>query len=218
MKLTFGDFETNGLFKDGYSDPVSGRYIPPFTPSPQSFAYIQTTENTANVVEAGILYFYNPAVIQHSYEAETIHGLSEEFLSQYRKDFVPNTRKLYQLFFKGNLVGHNMRGFDVKVGRIFLEQMEYGVDIPINTIRDTMYDTIKYYSKIVSEKEGRVVRNKRPKLKALCEALKINDNLIKIMHKKFFGFTPEMSWHNASWDTVATYLCYRIASSNGIME
>lgn len=220
MKRVFGDFETNGLYRKEKIIEVPGgiKRIPGFTPSPESFAYIVTEGESLKIQEAGVLYFYNPAIIEHKLDAEEIHGLTETFLSQYRDDFTNNVRKLHKLFYRGNLVGHNFRGFDVNVGRDFLNKMEYDSNIPINKIEDTMYDTSKYFAKVYSQREGRQINSKRLKLIDLCKELKVNDNLIKAIHKKVFGYEPEQLWHSASWDTTATYLCYKIARSKGMLS
>lgn len=220
MERVFGDFETNGLYrKEKMVETPSGiKRIPGFIPSPESFAFIVTEGDNLDVKEAGVLYFYNPRIIEHKLDAEAIHGLTEEFLSQYKDDFTNNVRKLYKLFYRGNLVGHNFKGFDSKVGRDFLNRMEYDSSVPINSIEDTMFDTSKYFAKVFSRREGRDITSKKLKLVDLCRELKVNDNLIKVIHKKLFGYAPEQSWHSASWDTTATYLCYRLAKSKGIMS
>lgn len=220
MKRVFGDFETNGLYRKPQTVQTSEglQYVPGFIPSPESFAYIVTEGEGLEIQEAGVLYFYNPAIIEHKADAEAIHGLTEEFLSRYRADFTGNLRKLYKLFYRGNMVGHNFRGFDLKVGRDFLAKMGYGIDVPVNSVADTMFDTAKHYASIYSQREGKQYNSKRLKLSVLCQELNVSDNLIKVIHKKIFGYEPEQSWHSASWDTTATYLCYRMARSKKIME
>lgn len=216
MIYTIGDFETNGLIRK--AKYINGKYVDGFMPSPESFAYISVKDDFKTVVDAGVLYFYNPKYIEHKADAEAIHGLTVEFLSKHKEDFVPNCRKLFELFYKGNLVGHNFRGFDSKIGISFLEQVGYGSDVPIGSITDTMFDTSHYLTNLLSKRDGVVYKNKRFKLQDACKMFNISDALINVIHKKYFGFTPEMAWHNATWDTAATFCLFKTAMSKNIIE
>ena len=121
MIFTVIDTETSGLSREN-ADVLS-------------FSYALT--DGKEILAADTLYFWTDGM-QWTQESYEIHGLSKEFLSQYKDDFDKNLRAMYSVVQGSILVGYNsgyidkfgvLHGFDYQVIKNFL--LRNMLDFPI---------------------------------------------------------------------------------------
>lgn len=121
MIYTVIDIETSGLSREN-ADVLS-------------FSYALT--DGKEILAADTLYFWTDGM-QWSQESYEIHGLSKEFLSQYKDDFDKNLRAMFSVIQDSILVGYNsgyidkfgvLHGFDYQVIKNFL--LRNMLDFPI---------------------------------------------------------------------------------------
>ena len=121
MIYTVIDIETSGLSREN-ADVLS-------------FSYALT--DGKEILAADTLYFWTDGM-QWSQESYEIHGLSKEFLSQYKDDFDKNLRAMFSVVQDSVLVGYNsgymdkfgvLHGFDYQVIKNFL--LRNMLDFPI---------------------------------------------------------------------------------------
>lgn len=121
MIYTVIDIETSGLSREN-ADVLS-------------FSYALT--DGKEILAADTLYFWTDGM-QWSQESYEIHGLSKEFLSQYKDDFDRNLRAMFSVVQDSVLVGYNsgymdkfgvLHGFDYQVIKNFL--LRNMLDFPI---------------------------------------------------------------------------------------
>lgn len=121
MIFTVIDIETSGLSREN-ADVLS-------------FSYALT--DGKEILAADTLYFWTDGM-QWTQESYEIHGLSKEFLSQYKDDFDKNLRAMFSVIQDSILVGYNsgyidkfgvLHGFDYQVIKNFL--LRNMLDFPI---------------------------------------------------------------------------------------
>lgn len=121
MIYTVIDIETSGLSREN-ADVLS-------------FSYALT--DGKEILAADTLYFWTDGM-QWSQESYEIHGLSKEFLSQYKDDFDKNLRAMFSVIQDSILVGYNsgyidkfgvLHGFDYQVIKNF--SLRNMLDFPI---------------------------------------------------------------------------------------
>ena len=212
MLRTVIDLETNGL-----PAPEAP------SPSPVSCSWITfRCDSTMEVVDSGTMYFYNPSYIildnKNAQEAEKIHGLTKEFLSQFADQYTDNCRKLYKLIARGNLVGHNLISFDIKIAQNFLSRNGYGSPLP-NSVKDTMLIFQPYFGKLKKEHKLPEDAKTRWKLGKIVEHFNIPEIVIKMVYKECFGKELEgEAYHTADFDVVACELIFRKAIALGLTK
>lgn len=185
MIWTFFDLETTGLSTE-QDHPVSA-------------GWVSLDTHLYNVVDKGLLYFYNPKK-EISEEAINVHGLTHEILQPYKDDYIPNCRKLFKLISRGNLIGHNARNFDYKLVTNFLLNLGFPV-LPANRVEDTLaiYRPLKQGK---NDLESVVNR--------MCGM-----DVVDRQYERIFGHPPKMGHHSADWDSVACMTIYKIAVRKG---
>jgi DNA polymerase III epsilon subunit-like protein len=154
--------------------------------------------DTFQTVDADTLLFYRQG-IEWSAEAEAVHGLSREFLSQFETQYSENVRRLFKVVWRGNLIGQNLVNFDLKVIRRFLNNLDY----PPIEVQNT-YDTMN-------------VLGRKAKLGVIFETLGLSDMMAKIICKGLFSKTPlggTEGYHSSEYDVVATYMIFQNARKN----
>lgn len=197
------DLETNGVINKSKG----------FMPQPQQCARIRLDQDF-NFVESECLYFYNEALIEHSDTAEKGapatpwraafegHGLSREFLSQYADSFDDNIRRMYRFAYRGNLVGHNIRDFDIPIMQDFMKKVNYG-NTPVNKTFDTMW-LLQPIWKVVNPDK----KSGKAKLSEACEYFSVDEETIAMFYEMWWGEEPTKLWHGAKWDTTANALLF----------
>lgn len=165
-----------------------------------SFAYLEFDKDMTKVLDSGVAYFYKKGM-RWSMEAEAVHGLTREFLSQYEDDYSNNMKLLFKKVTKGNLVGYNNDVFDNSFISAFLNKEMYG---PLNN--NSSLDIMKLYQPVFG---------KRQKLGVLCEALGVNEFILNNLSMKWFNLP--FGWHTSNGDVVATAFCYIEAKRRGII-
>ena len=212
MLLTYIDVETTDLIRS--IDGGTRRVYPDIL----SCAYLTMNSNWRRV-DSGILYFDDDSIADSTAGAFRTHGLTRDFLSQYRDKFSDNLRKLYKLVSRGNLVGHNIKAFDAHVIIKFLEKYDYH-DFGIETVHDT-YTGMRAYMKQTFEKTEVDRRLKRgsANLSNVCLQLNIQDEFLEKFYEKYFPEDVQRNRaHNAGTDVLRTYFVHRYALRNNIME
>lgn len=197
------DLETNGIINKSKN----------FMPKPQQCARIRLDSNF-NFIESECMYYYNEALIEHSDVAEKGapatqwraafdgHGLSREFLSQYKDAFEENCRRMYRFCYRGNLVGHNIRDFDIPIVQDFLKVVGYG-NTPVNKTFDTMWLLKPIWQVVHPEK-----KSGKAKLVEGCEYFGIDEDTISMYYEMWWGEEPKKLWHGAKWDVTANALLF----------
>lgn len=189
MQITFIDFESTGL------DTKSAL--------PVSMAYLTIDERLTAAVTSGVLYFHKPGI---NYDCEAfagaraIHGLTEAFLKPHEPAYYENVNKAFALMNYSNLSGYNIKNYDYKLALSLFAREGFNV-----VKQGSILDVMSVYQPIM---------HKRMKLKDLCAACGLSDEVINIMHKKWFGVDGEY-WHDASWDVTATAMLYIQALKKG---
>lgn len=159
---------------------------------PLCVSYITFKTSVMDIVDSGTLFFYKEG-IPWSTEAESIHGLSKQFLQQFESEYYENLRKLFKVTYMGNLVGQNIKAYDYVVLDRFLSINDYPPISPYS-LYDTMY-----------------ALGKRTKLSTIAETLNISMELIKSFSKTVFKdskLDSKLDYHNSEFDTVATMFIY----------
>lgn len=175
MLYTIYDIETNGLSR--HSDVCQ-------------FAYI-TFDNQLQLVESGQLYFYYDGMQMPS-DAQKVHGLSLDFLRQFKGDFEENLKKMYRILHLSIAVGYNSKSFDTPICKNFIKRF-LGEDIfPIQEI-DMM--------QLLKKKYGHSL-----KLVNASSSEGLTPNYINMMNNIYFK--KEAQAHDATYDTTATALLF----------
>lgn len=190
-KLLFLDTETTG-FKPGNICQLSYLIIDGNNIIPNNYFF------KVNYVEAG---------------AQSVHGLSVGKLEKLSdnmsfKDKVTLVKKDFDN--TNLLVGHNI-SFDLK---FIISEFE-------NAGQYFNYDhvlcTMKYFTNIVKISKGRGSGYKWPKLYELTNFFKISDKEIMKATEELFE-SKNLDYHDARFDTVATYLAYIKGLEHGLIE
>lgn len=154
-------------------------------------AYIMFDDNN-NFVKAEQLYFYYEGM-SWSEEAYHVHHIPLEFLKTQKDKFKENLVKVYSVFNRANVCGHNSNKFDCPFLKTWLMRMgirnlEFGV----------MQDTMLAYKP--------VTKKARIKLTKLIDYINISPDSINMLLPIWFEGCEESHAHEAAYDAVATAL------------
>lgn len=187
MLYTLFDIETTGLSRS--KDAVV------------QFAYTTITQDFVHVRSA-CLHFYKDGM-PWSYEAEKVHGLSQDYLKQFKGQYHANLQHMYSVLQYGNLIGHNSKSFDIPFSDNFmcrngLPTLEIG----------TCYDTMLLWR----SRFGKAMR-----LQQLPAELGITQQQITAIADMRFKNTEGIRRpHDAPYDVTATYFVLRAAVNTGL--
>lgn len=186
--FTVFDLETTGF--SGSTDDVV------------QFSYVRF-DNMNQAYEAGCLYFFYDGM-SWSDSAYDVHGLSQEFLSQYKDDFKKNCLKMWTILSGANVVGHNAKSFDCPFAKAWLARMGL-MNLTFGIINDTMraFKPVTHRDKV--------------KLTKLAEMNNLTPEVINSAANMWFDSEESLSAHNATYDTTATAMLALIALSKGYM-
>lgn len=180
MWYTVFDIETTGL--DTFRDEIV------------QFGYVILNEE-GEKLRSDCLYFYKDGLVMPD-DAYQIHGISAEFLSQYKDDFIPNLIKMAVSVNRAYTVTYNGDRFDVPFLQNYLSR-----NLISNTVILGNYDVMK-------------LMNHRKKLVDTVKILGITDKELESNHEKWFGKT-EGKAHDACYDVTMTATCFlKIINSN----
>ena len=187
MLFTAFDIETTGF--SGTFDSVI------------QFAYV-TVDSRMQPIRSGNLYLYDDKMTW-SLEAERVHGLSKAFLREHAGDYDKTLCLMYSLLHRGNLIGHNIKRFDVPFVSEFLSERGSGKVIPFCN-----FDTMQIW---------RTVFGKQMKLVELPGKIGISEyDIISLTENLFGDKAGELRPHDACYDTVASLLCLKEAVGRGM--
>ena len=211
MIYTALDIETTGYLK----------YLPgteKLMPQNQilSVGYVNFDSESLAIVDAGILYFYRPEFYIES-EAQSVHHLTREFLSQFEDVFDENIAKLEALLSNRTIVGKNSNKFDLPYLKAFLKTWANDAQGFLDVIPDTTVDMQEvfapiyremYYRKTGIELDGR----KKGSLEDYVQVLDPTHSALNAVLEDVAGYvTVEgRDAHDALFDATMTYLVYAI--------
>lgn len=183
MIYTVIDIETSGLSREN-ADVLS-------------FSYALTDGN--EILAADTLYFWTDGM-QWTQESYEIHGLSKEFLSQYKDDFDKNLRAMFSVIQGSILVGYNsgyidkfgvLHGFDYQVIKNFL--LRNMLDFPIPS---SFVDLLKIA-------RSRETNAPNKKLQSMVDYYGISrEEIVRVNNTVYQG--SKAVAHNSGYDVVCT--------------
>lgn len=183
MIYTVIDIETSGLSREN-ADVLS-------------FSY--TLTDGKEILAADTLYFWTEGM-QWSQESYEIHGLSKEFLSQYKDDFDKNLRAMFSVVQDSVLVGYNsgymdkfgvLHGFDYQVIKNFL--LRNMLDFPIPS---SFVDLLKIA-------RSRETNAPNKKLQSMVDYYGISREEIARVNNTVYPDSKAVA-HNSGYDVVCT--------------
>lgn len=183
MIFTVIDTETSGLSREN-ADVLS-------------FSYALT--DGKEILAADTLYFWSDG-IKWNQESYQIHGLSKEFLSQYKDDFDKNLRAMFSVIQDSILVGYNsgyidkfgvLHGFDYQVIKNFL--LRNMLDFPIPS---SFVDLLKIA-------RSRETNAPNKKLQSMVDYYGISrEEIVRVNNTVYPG--SKAVAHNSGYDVVCT--------------
>lgn len=183
MIFTVIDIETSGLSREN-ADVLS-------------FSYALT--DGKEILAADTLYFWSDG-IKWNQESYQIHGLSKEFLSQYKDDFDKNLRAMFSVIQDSILVGYNsgyidkfgvLHGFDYQVIKNFL--LRNMLDFPIPS---SFVDLLKIA-------RSRETNAPNKKLQSMVDYYGISrEDIVRVNNTVYPG--SKAVAHNSGYDVVCT--------------
>lgn len=197
MIYTVIDIETSGLSREN-ADVLS-------------FSYALT--DGKEILAADTLYFWTDGM-QWSQESYEIHGLSKEFLSQYKDDFDKNLRAMFSVVQDSVLVGYNsgymdkfgvLHGFDYQVIKNFL--LRNMLDFPIPS---SFVDLLK----IARSRETNATNKK---LQSMVDYYGISREDIARVNDTVFPGSKAVA-HNSGYDVVCTVYVLKEMLAKDLIE
>ena len=197
MIYTVIDIETSGLSREN-ADVLS-------------FSYALT--DGKEILAADTLYFWTDGM-QWSQESYEIHGLSKEFLSQYKDDFDKNLRAMFSVVQDSVLVGYNsgymdkfgvLHGFDYQVIKNFL--LRNMLDFPIPS---SFVDLLKIA-------RSRETNAPNKKLQSMVDYYCISREDIGRVNDTVFPGSKAVA-HNSGYDVVCTVYVLREMLAKDLIE
>lgn len=154
------------------------------------FAYAAFDDNK-RFIKSEILYYYHEGM-SWSEDAAKVHGLTLEFLRQYKDQFEENVIKMYSILNHNNVIGYNNHQFDDPFCRNWL--MRQGIS---NLTFAASIDLMVAYRP--------VYKKSRIKLTALADLMGYNPELIKHYCSLYFD-TDNSRAHQAQYDVTECIL------------
>ena len=183
MIYTVIDIETSGLSREN-ADVLS-------------FSYALT--DGKEILAADTLYFWADG-IKWNQESYQIHGLSKEFLSQYKDDFDKNLRAMFSVIQDSILVGYNsgyidkfgvLHGFDYQIIKNFL--LRNMLDFPIPS---SFVDLLKIA-------RSRETNTPNKKLQSMVDYYGVSREEIARVNNTVYPGSKAVA-HNSGYDVVCT--------------
>lgn len=169
-----------------------------------SFGYMRINSQF-EVFQSGVLYFYHPSYILKE-DAEQIHGLTENLLSQFREDFALNAKKMYALCYNSTIIGKNSNSFDIPFIKNFFKKFFFELP-PIEINKG--FDVQNNFTKIYRQRTG----NKN--IGTLSDYVACSDIDMEEVKRLRDGFKDPLNYsgknkfHDAGMDVVYTYEIFK---------
>ena len=191
MILTTVDIETTGLDKS-FNDIVQ-------------FAFVRSDES-GRIFESGVLYFYQDSYVRTwSEDAEAVHGISLDFLKQFRDNFDVNCKKMWLTLYRSNVVTFNGKRFDVPFIGDWLTRKGYPF------VNDA--EPLSHYDVLSIMRSNRMTC----KLVEAPDKLGVSKDVIKLLADGEFK-QEESRPHNAGYDVISTLLCLMKLKGKGMVQ
>lgn len=160
-------------------------------------AYIRLN-NDFQPIRSEYMYYYHDNM-DWSQEAEDIHHISQDFLKEHKDEFFDNLKRMYVNLNNTFFITFNGDKYDIPLTNNWLHRM---TDLTMNSLGS--YDVMKIYGKAYG---------RNPSLVKACEKEDISSELIQAVQKQLFGVTSGA--HDATYDSVATFLLFKKAITDG---
>ena len=223
------DIETTGWLN---ISPVTGTL--PDANEILEVGYIRINMDTREILSCGELYFYKPYFCIES-DAQQVHGITREFISQFEDEFQRNLVILNALIQRTCIIGKNSNKFDVPYIKEFLRKHSNGYlditqQVALASIKQygngpvLFYDVFEfaldiqnifaptyrdlYYKKNGIELSGRKKGNLQEYIDVLG-AGRVVDKIYSELPKK-----RETRAHGALYDAVMTYVVWAWCKQN----
>lgn len=173
--------------------------------------YLQTNENL-EILRSGNIYFYKDNFDVES-PAQKVHGLTREFLQQYRDEFEDSIIKLYTLTKNSIIIGKNSNGFDVPVIENFMKRHapELGPVILADKV-DLQKVYANPFRKWYQETTGESAGRRTGKLEELMAVIGYSEEDVNIEFNNVIETVEGRDKaHSALYDAYMTYLLFRDA-------
>ena len=177
MRITYYDLETTGL------DPVRNDIIQ---------VALATFDND-KCVRSEVMHFFYEGMTHSSPEALEKHGMTYEYLSQFKDEFERNCHRTFAFLANGRVCGFNNHMFDDKFISVWLNR-NHAPDITFKESIDVMKLALP------------IVNKQRISLLNLRKHFNITDDDVNAACKEWFG--TEGQAHLAHFDVAATRLCH----------
>lgn len=180
MELTFFDIETTG-FNILQDNPIQ-------------FACLEFDVDLCKPIRA-ISFYIKPRNNVWGADAEAVHHISQDFLTEFGQDTSFAFQNIYALLHMGDVAGYNSQQFDINMINAAAEEV-CGFSITPHTHVDVM----KYAAKLLGKKR---------KLTVLTAELGFTEKYIEQLTRIIFKMgADDTRAHDARYDTVATAYCY----------
>lgn len=154
-------------------------------------AILDTDDN--GIIRGYDLMFWNDAYGEVPEGASKVNGLTTEIMKPYGEKFKENLQTLYALMTGANTIGYNNIKYDEPLLKNWF--LSYGqLALEFEAENDVMRMWMPHNG------------GKRTKLVTLTKTLGISEDEINAKCAQYFNKTAQA--HDATYDTMATYLCY----------
>lgn len=168
-------------------------------------------DNNFKIHAADTLYFYRKTYDLSNYEANAVHGLTKEFLEQYKDSFYANIAKMYAMMYKSVIIGKNSNKFDIPFIERFYKK-KYVSDIEPLDYYDK-YDVQNVFGKAYKNETG---SNGAGTLTDYLDHLKIPHSEISRQCSELVGDSKVRNAHDALFDVVATFEVFKEIKKRGL--
>lgn len=227
------DIETTGLLN--FVPDATGRNTLSDDSEIIEVGYITINTVTLEILNHGVLYFYQPYFKIES-EAQKIHHITREFLEPYEKDFTKNCMALNTMIQQSYIIGKNSDRFDLIYIDAFLQKHLpecYKMDSIVNGLGINGYNGGKvYYSmrqfscdvqKVFSASWKDLYAKKygeRPRragrLEEYIDAIDGGKDLVDKIYNGFTDKARNTGAHGALYDCCMTLVVYAYSRNSGL--
>lgn len=206
MILTFLDIETTG-FDFLQSDLLQLGFV--------------RADEKGKIINAGNLYYYQPEFNVEEPGAQAVHGITRDFLVPYEQDFEKNCAALWTILQRGYIVGKNSDRFDIPYIKGWLTKKFPGMLPTLNVFKTVdIQKVVTWYYRDWYYKEYGTETRKNGTLEEYVNMFGIQD-FVKQMYTIAQGKCSETArsgFHDALYDSVATYCVWLIAREKNLVE
>ena len=174
-------------------------------------AYMRIDSKTLEILSHGTLYFYKPE-FRIENQAQAVHGLTREYLTQFENEFDDNIVSLYTLIQQSVVIGKNSDNFDLPFISMWLNR-KASILAPVCIVGtlDIQEFLAPHYRKWVASCTG-VMPSTRKKgtLEEYMDMFGYTQESLKMDFIKLYG-SERAHAHGALFDVYMTYICVKEA-------